>query len=106
MLVVHPWCVIGSVHVIDQWEVLEQQYYHLSELADCIMASPQMECISFAELQAVAGQTDSAFSSWMIRLVEILLSSYVVDISEENETRYQLHNKNDLKIPRFHLKVL
>ena len=92
--------------MIDQWDILEQQYYHLSELADCIMASPQMECISFAELQAVAGQTDSAFSSWMVRLVEMLLSSYVVDISEENETRYQLHNKHDLKIPRFHLKVL
>lgn len=52
-----------------------------------------MERISVAELKAVAGQTDSAFSSRMIRLVIMLLSSYVVDISEENETRYQLHNE-------------
>ena len=67
----------------------------MSELADCAMASPQMEGISFAELQAVADQTDSAFSSRMIRLVEMLFLSYVVDIFEENETRYQLHNEND-----------
>ena len=30
-----------------------------------------------------------------------LLPSYVVDIFEENETRYQLRNENDFNIPRF-----
>ena len=30
-----------------------------------------------------------------------LLPSYVVNIYEENETRYQLRNENDFKIPRF-----
>ena len=32
-----------------------------------------------------------------------LLPSYVVNIFEENETRYQLRNENDFKILRFQL---
>ena len=34
-----------------------------------------------------------------------LLPSYVVNISEVNETSYQLRNENDFKIPKFQSKI-
>ena len=37
----------------------------------------------------------------MTRLVEMLLPSYVVDIFEGNESRYELCNENSFKIPKF-----
>ena len=37
----------------------------------------------------------------MYKVKHTLLPSYVVDIFEENETRYQLCKQNDFKIPRF-----
>ena len=37
----------------------------------------------------------------MYKVKHKLLPSYLVNIFEENETRYQLRNENDFKIPRF-----
>ena len=37
----------------------------------------------------------------MYKVKHKLLPRSVVNIFEENETRYQLHNENDFKMPRF-----
>ena len=63
------------------------------------------ELLKKAGLTTLYNHTLQDIAIMVYKVKHKLLSSYVVNIFEENETSYQLRNENDFKIPRFQSEI-
>ena len=59
------------------------------------------ELLEKAKLTTLYNRRLQDIAIMMYKVKYKVLPSYVVDIFEENEARYQLLNENDFKVPRF-----